>query len=72
MLRGPGIGDNSMALAALLALARDLAGAAPEVPILLVATVGEEGLGDLRGARALLAASERRASSPWRATGSTA
>jgi tripeptide aminopeptidase len=58
VLRGPGIGDNAIALAALLALGRDLAGETPEVPILLVATVGEEGLGDLRGARALLDAEE--------------
>jgi tripeptide aminopeptidase len=55
VLRGPGIGDNALALAALLAIARDLAAAPePSVPVLLAATVGEEGLGDLRGVRALL------------------
>jgi tripeptide aminopeptidase len=55
LLRGPGIGDNAIALAALLVLARDLAaGSSLEQPVLLAATVGEEGLGDLRGARAVL------------------
>jgi tripeptide aminopeptidase len=55
VLRGPGIGDDCLGLAALLHLARALStGAPPEHPVLLVATVGEEGLGDLRGARALL------------------
>jgi acetylornithine deacetylase/succinyl-diaminopimelate desuccinylase-like protein len=53
-LFGPGIGDNCVALAALLALGRRLAGASPAVPVLLAATVGEEGLGDLRGIRAVL------------------
>lgn len=53
-LYGPGIGDNAIALAALLALARDLGGRALARDILLAATVGEEGLGNLRGARALL------------------
>ncbi|HUY56142.1 MAG TPA: M20/M25/M40 family metallo-hydrolase, partial [Candidatus Nanopelagicaceae bacterium] len=54
-LVGPGIGDNSLALAALLALAADLRTAPPEGDVLLVATVGEEGLGNLRGIRGLLA-----------------
>ncbi len=59
VLRGPGIGDNAIALAALLSLARDLAGGpAPGRPVLLAATVGEEGLGDLRGVRALLDAED--------------
>ena len=55
-LHGPGIGDNCLGLAALLELARGLATRddAPKHPILLAATVGEEGLGDLRGARALV------------------
>jgi len=49
-LHAPGIGDNSMGVAALVGLARDL----PRDGlgrILLAATVGEEGIGDLRGAR---------------------
>jgi acetylornithine deacetylase/succinyl-diaminopimelate desuccinylase-like protein len=53
-LRGPGIGDDSLAVAALVHLARRLTAAPPAHPIVLAATVGEEGLGDLRGARAVL------------------
>jgi tripeptide aminopeptidase len=53
-LRGPGIGDNALGLAALLHVARDLAAHPPATPVLLAATVGEEGLGDLRGVRHLL------------------
>jgi acetylornithine deacetylase/succinyl-diaminopimelate desuccinylase-like protein len=54
-LRGPGIGDDSLAVAALVHLARRLAaGPPPAHPVVLAATVGEEGLGDLRGARAVL------------------
>ncbi|MGH2874607.1 MAG: M20/M25/M40 family metallo-hydrolase [Solirubrobacteraceae bacterium] len=54
-LAAPGIGDNSIAVAALVHLARRLSGAALRRPVTLAATVGEEGLGDLRGAKALLA-----------------
>ncbi len=52
-LFGPGIGDNSLGLAALLLLAEALPahGITPECDIWWVATVGEEGLGDLRGMR---------------------
>ncbi|MGE4425829.1 MAG: M20/M25/M40 family metallo-hydrolase [Solirubrobacteraceae bacterium] len=84
-LLGPGIGDNTVALAVLEVLAEDLAaaagrsahlvagrsgdipgagadersaparpGRAPAVPLVLVATVGEEGMGDLRGVKHLL------------------
>lgn len=54
----PGIGDNGRGLAALVALsdaltANDIASARHR-PIELVATVGEEGAGNLRGARAYL------------------
>ncbi|MBT8337072.1 MAG: M20/M25/M40 family metallo-hydrolase [Gemmatimonadetes bacterium] len=54
-LRGPGISDDARGLAALLALARALREAGPRVraPLLFVATVGEEGAGDLRGVRHL-------------------
>jgi acetylornithine deacetylase/succinyl-diaminopimelate desuccinylase-like protein len=52
-LCGPGIGDNACGLAALLRLADEFADAAAS-PLLLAATVGEEGLGDLRGMRALM------------------
>ena len=53
-LIGPGIGDNALGLAALLYIARKLASAPPMTPVVLAATVGEEGLGDLRGVNALL------------------
>jgi acetylornithine deacetylase/succinyl-diaminopimelate desuccinylase-like protein len=51
---GPGIGDNALGVAALLHLARRFAGRCPSKPLVLAATVGEEGLGDLRGAKQLL------------------
>jgi acetylornithine deacetylase/succinyl-diaminopimelate desuccinylase-like protein len=54
VLRGPGIGDNAAALAAVLHLARRLVDASPTMPVVLAATVGEEGRGDLRGIRAVL------------------
>ena len=55
-LYGPGIGDNCVAVATLIELGRLLARTrrAPSQPVLLAATVGEEGLGDLRGIRAVL------------------
>jgi acetylornithine deacetylase/succinyl-diaminopimelate desuccinylase-like protein len=51
----PGIADNARGLAGLLALARLLAGAELRLrhPVLFAATVGEEGTGDLRGAKHL-------------------
>ena len=54
-LTGPGVGDNALALAAMLWLARSLKLHPPAGDVLLAATVCEEGLGDLRGARALAA-----------------
>ncbi len=53
-LCAPGLGDNSLAVATLLHLARRFRGQALRRPVLLAATVGEEGLGDLRGTKALL------------------
>lgn len=53
-LVAPGIGDNALGLAALLHVARVLVQEPPVTPVLLAATVGEEGLGDLRGVTALL------------------
>lgn len=52
-LWGPGISDNGAGLAALMALAAAMnaANVKPLAPILFVATVGEEGEGDLRGIR---------------------
>ena len=56
LLYGPGIGDNSAGLAGLLVLARTLIDRAlpHAADIHLVANVGEEGLGDLRGMRAVV------------------
>jgi acetylornithine deacetylase/succinyl-diaminopimelate desuccinylase-like protein len=53
----PGACDNGAGLAALLAIAACLRFAAivPPVTVLFAANVGEEGLGDLRGMRALFA-----------------
>jgi len=55
-LTAPGIGDDTLGLAALLAWARalDAAKVATRNDILFVASVGEEGQGDLRGVRHLL------------------
>ena len=57
VLRGPGIGDNCRGLAVLVAVAEALnaAGAATDGSITFVATVGEEGLGNLRGVKTLVA-----------------
>jgi acetylornithine deacetylase/succinyl-diaminopimelate desuccinylase-like protein len=56
-LLAPGISDDGRGLAALLALARSLAhGPELNAPLLLAATVGEEGAGDLRGVRHLFRA----------------
>jgi acetylornithine deacetylase/succinyl-diaminopimelate desuccinylase-like protein len=56
VLRGPGIGDNCRGLAVLIAVARALNAAAIETagPIVFVGTVGEEGVGDLRGVKTLV------------------
>lgn len=52
-LIGPGINDNGRGLAVMLALAGEIDGArlAPRHPVEFVATTGEEGIGDLRGAK---------------------
>lgn len=54
---GPGIGDNARGLAGMLAIARALqvTRVRTQRPILFSATTGEEGSGDLRGARHLFA-----------------
>jgi acetylornithine deacetylase/succinyl-diaminopimelate desuccinylase-like protein len=51
-LHAPGIGDNSVAIAGLLHLGRSLLTLPDRGTLLLVANVGEEGLGNLRGAKA--------------------
>jgi tripeptide aminopeptidase len=60
-LLGPGIVDNARGLAGMLALARAIDGITVRTrrPILFVATVGEEGGGDLRGIKHLFANLER-------------
>lgn len=54
---GPGVSDNSMAVASLINLvgALDEAGHSLPCTLILAASVGEEGLGDLRGMRQLMA-----------------
>lgn len=55
VLKGPGIGDDCRGLAVTLAIVRalDKAGMQTAGPITFVGTVGEEGLGDLRGVKRL-------------------
>ena len=55
-VQAPGISDDGRGLAVLLATARALeaGGVTTRRPILFAATVGEEGLGDLRGAKHLV------------------
>lgn len=57
-LRAPGITDDARGLAALLALSRAAraGGLTFRAPLLVVATVGEEGAGNLRGVRHLFSA----------------
>ncbi|EFH80708.1 M20/M25/M40 family metallo-hydrolase [Ktedonobacter racemifer] len=54
VLYGPGIGDNSLSVASMLTLLKmlDLLKQETPIDIVAVANVGEEGLGNLRGARA--------------------
>lgn len=55
VLKGPGIGDDCRGLAVMLAVVRQIDAASIQTPgtITFVATVGEEGLGDLRGVKNL-------------------
>jgi acetylornithine deacetylase/succinyl-diaminopimelate desuccinylase-like protein len=55
-LCGPGIGDNSTGVGGLLALARTMFAhnLTPAADVWFVSNVGEEGLGDLRGMRAVV------------------
>ena len=57
MLRGPGIGDDCRGLSVVLAIVRalDKANVQTAGTLTFVGTVGEEGLGDLRGVKALFA-----------------
>ena len=56
-LTGPGIGDNARGLAGMLAIAESLAASDVRTrrPVLYCATTGEEGSGNLKGARHLFA-----------------
>ena len=60
-LVGPGINDNGRGLAVMLALATEIDGARLRTlrPVEFVATTGEEGLGDLRGAKEYFASRGR-------------
>src|SRR6185369_5026096 len=62
-LVGPGINDNGRGLAVMLALASEIDGVRlrPQCPIEFVATTGEEGIGDLRGAKHYFAGRGREA-----------
>ncbi|HHX09916.1 MAG TPA: M20/M25/M40 family metallo-hydrolase [Firmicutes bacterium] len=52
ILAAPGVSDNSASVACMLLLGKVFLGHLPlPHPVVLVSTVGEEGLGDLRGAR---------------------
>jgi tripeptide aminopeptidase len=56
VLKGPGIGDDARGLAVLVAIANALARSSIQTAgtVTFVGTVGEEGLGDIRGARHLI------------------
>ena len=60
---GPGLGDNSLSVACLIAIVEDLKArkATPAQDIWLVANTGEEGLGDLKGMKKVV---ERFGSAP--------
>jgi acetylornithine deacetylase/succinyl-diaminopimelate desuccinylase-like protein len=60
ILRGPGIGDDCRGLAVLVGIVRAMRQANVQTTgsITFVATVGEEGLGDLRGVRVLFGVAE--------------
>lgn len=57
---GPGVSDNAAGVAALVAIATAMrqADVVPEMPILFVGNVGEEGEGDVRGMRYLFGDSD--------------
>ncbi|HKS07418.1 MAG TPA: M20/M25/M40 family metallo-hydrolase [Gemmatimonadaceae bacterium] len=69
----PGIGDNGRGLAAMLAIARAMRDAriAPRRPLRFVATTGEEGHGDLRGAKHFFANNQASAAIALDGTGDT-
>lgn len=56
VLRGPGIGDNTLSVASAAMVIETLRqlGNVPAVDVIVTGNVGEEGLGDLRGMRAVV------------------
>lgn len=56
VLHGPGVGDNTVSVASVAMVGRALRdlGIVPAVDIVVTGNVGEEGLGDLRGMRAVV------------------
>jgi tripeptide aminopeptidase len=54
-MSGPGVGDDSIGVAALSAIAELLEPSREAMPVWVAATVGEEGLGNLRGVKHALA-----------------
>jgi acetylornithine deacetylase/succinyl-diaminopimelate desuccinylase-like protein len=52
-LRGPGVGDNAAAIATVIGVVGDLAASGAAGGLAVAFTVGEEGLGNLRGAHAV-------------------
>ncbi len=54
-LFGPGVGDDSVAIASLSAIGRLLSSSEGSAPVFVLVTVGEEGLGNLAGARHAIA-----------------
>lgn len=56
VLQGPGIGDNTVSVASVAMVGRALRdlGVVPATDIVVTGNVGEEGLGDLRGMRAVV------------------
>jgi len=52
-LRGPGVGDNAAAIATVIRVVSDIAASGAADGLAVAFTVGEEGLGNLRGAHAV-------------------
>jgi acetylornithine deacetylase/succinyl-diaminopimelate desuccinylase-like protein len=59
-IRAPGVGDNSASLGVLLQVLEHLHALPLPAELVVAASVGEEGVGDLRGARALISRWGRR------------
>ncbi|MHA2250029.1 MAG: M20/M25/M40 family metallo-hydrolase [Candidatus Kariarchaeaceae archaeon] len=66
ILYAPGVGDDSRGLAVVLQIAKLVKKLNKKYPILFVATVGEEGIGDLRGVKYLFQDQEHESMHPVR------